>query len=120
MADLKQAMIWLTQGKKIRCPQWDENEYIYMEDGRVYNQKREEESVMYTEEEWEFYMPRPQYDPRDVQFKPVDHEDYVVWDESGNRAFAFYNEQDECFYALTNPHLFALDVADYVKIPQRD
>lgn len=122
MADLKQALIWLSEGKKIKVNKWHGDIFIHLGNGVQF----EDGTTCILDEycnhdDWELYIPKPQYNPDEVSLKNklIDMEDYVVWDKIGHRSVAYWSSADQCFYDIYHQFAFALDVVEWAPIPQR-
>lgn len=129
MADLKQALIWLADGMKIRYYGWPHDYYRYIDNGVLedaHGNKKESSDWYFPSHGWELYeepkpIPPPEYDEREVRLvNPVkDMEDYIVWDKNGRYTIAVWCSDDKCFYDRGG-FGFSLDVVEYKPLPNRD
>lgn len=57
MADLKQALIWLAEGKKIMIPDWENNCYLYLcnTDNRIYDEQHKDFADALNGNNWELF-----------------------------------------------------------------
>lgn len=129
MADLKQAVIWLAEGKKIRPSGYKCGYYRYLCPKTMVFKDSEnlnDQHFWSWEGDWELYeepklIPPPQYDPREVQLRNSleDEGEYIVWSKCGTRrSFAFWDADDKCFYSLCDLNTFPLDVHKWEKLPE--
>lgn len=113
MADLKQALIWLAEGKKIKKNYWGISEFLEMKGDLIIDQNQDDRSGLIYSDEWELYE-----EPKLETGELIDDCDYIVWDKCGNRTFAYWVSDDKCFYPLQGGG-FSLDVAEWRKLPER-
>lgn len=121
--DLRQALKWLIEGKKIRNSRWFYGAYIVIRGSDIRDEKGEycADSLNGCDQsEWELFG-EPTPEPVQDAFKDalIDCEDYRVWDKKGHNTFAWYCEDDDCFYELKSNSYFALAVADYKILPKK-
>lgn len=55
MADLKQSLLWLAEGKKIRSIDWEKNQYLYIDDDEIKTETDGERSELLLAVDWELY-----------------------------------------------------------------
>lgn len=118
MADLKQALQWLAEGKKIRRKQWVPSCYITIVDDEVQDEDGNEVSALICGNDWELFIPKPDYDPNYVALNKdplIEYADYIVWSDSGSRDFALW--RDEEFYSLSSRGVLPLKVKYWKKLP---
>lgn len=113
MADLKQAMIWMAEGKKVRISTWKKGCYNYLEFTGI--KAPSNSQVCLTQSSgWEIYEEDEKDPPIDVAQEDAD---YIVWDTEGHRTFAYYFEGE--FRELHGVSAFPLKVDKYKLLPKR-
>ena len=64
MADFKQALDWLNEGKRVRLPHWHKEEYIYKNLSYIFNENNQMSicslhAVLH--KDWEVYLDKPKH-----------------------------------------------------------
>lgn len=113
MADLKQALLWLAEGKKVFNTGFTDSKYIEMRNALIVDDEDDAaEYLLDARADWELYEePKPAIE--DFEYDA----EYIVWDAAGNRDFAFWCPGDKAFYSLHAKTSCALDVHEWKKLP---
>lgn len=114
MADLKQALSWLAEGKMIRKSRAYIG-YLQILDNEIVDENGKDSIEGCFElngDDWEIYE-----EPEETVLQSDG--DYIVWDRHGNRSFAYWSREGGAFFDL-QCYGFELAVVEWKKLPERD
>ncbi len=119
MADLKQALMWLAEGKKIRNSGYRHYYYRYLDHGILKDTDDNNKETLewyWHPDGWELYE-----EPKPITYETDPLEDdaeYIVWDKNNYRTWAYWDDSDKVFYPMFGPLTFALDVKTWKRLPE--